>query len=172
MKPQDYEELVGDVIAQLEDKRMDLIRNQKLKGKSGQSHQIDLVVDFERMGVVYRTLVECKYWNKRVGVESVMVLAKRKEDLGAQKGILVTTVGFQRGAFRIAKAEGIALIICRDKDDFLVETRRNLGASRTSSLESLIRNFLERKYSYYRQREPRSFEYTAFPLLLESEWDD
>ena len=70
MEPSEYESLVGQLIEYLS--RQDLVlaptvqHLAKLKGKSGQVYEIDLCYRFRVAGADYLTLVECKYWNKRV----------------------------------------------------------------------------------------------------------
>jgi hypothetical protein len=49
-----------------------------------------------------------------VSIDDVLVLAKRLDDIGANKGIIVSTIGFQEGARKIAEASGISLV----KKDF------------------------------------------------------
>lgn len=48
-------------------------------------------------------LVECKKYDKPVGRDKVEILANRLQSIGAQKGILISTSGFQSGAARYAK---------------------------------------------------------------------
>jgi len=176
MNPSEYEELVADIIAQLTKregyrggKGPRVLRNQVLRGKSGQNHQIDIVVDVEQMGVRYFTLIECKYWNRPIGVDAVMVLANRIEDLGAHKGILVTTIGYQRGAYKLAKMKGIALVVCRGQEEFVVKMRQFPASNISSDNNPAIRNMYEEKYSYYLHSEKNELELTAFPLLLDPE---
>ena len=57
-----------------------------------------------------KILAECKQHKKRVGRDKVEVLESRLRSLGAQKGILLSTAGFQSGAIEYAEAHGIALI--------------------------------------------------------------
>ena len=47
----------------------------------------------------------------RVPVNDVEEFHSKLDDIGAHKGIIVTTVGFQRGAVQTAKARGIALAL-------------------------------------------------------------
>jgi len=61
-------------------------------------------------GVKIIVLVECKNYLRRVGVDEIMEFATRIDDIGAHKGIVVTAKGFERGAFKIAKSKGIALV--------------------------------------------------------------
>lgn len=175
MNPREYEELVADIIAQFPttlDAQLNqttiVLGNVKAVGKSGQSHQIDVWVEFRRFGLLYRTIIECKCWDRPVGVEPVMVLAQRMEDLGAQKGVLVTTLGFQSGAYRLASSKGIALVLCRGKGEFLVELRRE--SSSGSALMHQEDERVERgiAFRYYYSSYAGHLELTTLPTLLEA----
>jgi hypothetical protein len=56
-------------------------------------------------------LVECKYYNHSVPVDDVEEFHSKIDDIGAHKGIMVTTVGFQDGAIKTARGRGIALAL-------------------------------------------------------------
>jgi restriction endonuclease Mrr len=148
-----YEDLVADLLAQLEKAEprglppLRIARNQKSRGKSGQEHQIDVLVEFERLGLLFTMIVACKHWNQRVGVEQVMVLAQRLEDLAAHKGVIVTTAGFQAGAHTIAASKGIALVLCRDRPEFVIE-RRDYSEESIREFNPMVRGVYEVKYSY------------------------
>lgn len=67
-------------------------------------------------------LVECKNHVRPVEREDVQVLADRLRATGAQKGILFSTNGFQRGAIHYARNHRIALVrVIEGK--FIYETR-------------------------------------------------
>jgi len=56
-------------------------------------------------------LVECKHYGHRVPVGDVEEFHSKLDDVGAHKGILVTTVGFQDGAIKAATGRRIALAL-------------------------------------------------------------
>ena len=56
-------------------------------------------------------LVECKCYNHLVPVDEVEEFHSKIDDIGAHKGIMVTTVGFQEGAIKTARGRGIALAL-------------------------------------------------------------
>jgi hypothetical protein len=60
------------------------------------------------------TLVECKRWKEPVGRDRIDILAASIEALGANKGAIFTTTGFEEGAVAYAKGKGIDLFIVRD----------------------------------------------------------
>ncbi len=81
--------------------------------QTGNTYKIDVSFLVNILGVDYLTLVECKYWNKRVDREKVGYFKAIIDDLKAQKGIIVTTKGFQKGAIEYARSQNIALILLR-----------------------------------------------------------
>jgi len=56
-------------------------------------------------------LVECKCYNRSVPVGDVEEFYTKINDIGAHKGIMVTTVGFQEGAIKTARGYRIALAL-------------------------------------------------------------
>jgi restriction system protein len=109
--PERYEELVrnwlSDTGVLLEEFSATL--REILSGTDG-NYEIDVVVRFKALGVSYLTLVECKHLKRRVEREVVQILHDRVKSLGAHKGILFSTCGFQSGALEYAHKHGIALI--------------------------------------------------------------
>jgi hypothetical protein len=87
-------------------------RNRKIIGvASGHKHQIDIVVEFKFSKFKIVVLVECKKYGRKVGIDDVLEFAARIRDIGAHKGVIVSTSGFQEGALKIAHAHGIALVM-------------------------------------------------------------
>jgi hypothetical protein len=83
----------------------------KYKGKSGQEHEIDVSFEIKVGDLELLFLAECKKYQRRVGVDDIMAFSYRMKDIGAHKGLLVTTHGFQAGVTTIAKSERIALLV-------------------------------------------------------------
>lgn len=81
---------------------------EKLQGIGG-AYIIDITTRFTVGGVSYLTLVECKAQRRNVERAEVIELHGKLQALGAHKGILFATSGFQLGAVEYAKAHGIAL---------------------------------------------------------------
>jgi len=91
----------------------------RYRGKrSGQDYEVDLSFEFTRAAVAFLVLVECKFYAKKVEVGDAIEFAFKVQDIGAQKGILVSTVGFQRGVFNIARSSAMALVKVNEPDTF------------------------------------------------------
>ena len=83
--------------------------NVKIASSDG-TYQIDAHASFTAMGVTVKVLCECKQYKNKVKREKVQILADKLRSLGMNKGILLSTSGFQKGAIDYAKEHGIALI--------------------------------------------------------------
>ena len=100
-----YQELVNaDVI-----KTTKVQHNVKLKGKSGQEHQIDVYWEYEIAGTKHKVAIECKNYNKTVAIGKVRDFYGVLCDLNNVTGIMVTKVGYQKGAKEYASEYGISL---------------------------------------------------------------
>lgn len=87
------------------------------EGKSGARRQIDVKVTQKTKLHTYVTLVECKRWKEKIDRQRVDVLAASIDDLGAAKGVIFTTTGYEAGAEKYAKAKNIDLFVVRDLTD-------------------------------------------------------
>lgn len=72
-------------------------------------HKIDVWVRFKKFGLETRWAIECKYWNSAVPKEKVLALRSIVEDIGADRGILISAAGFQTGAVRASMKTNITL---------------------------------------------------------------
>lgn len=100
-----YQELVNaDVL-----KTTDVQHNVKLKGRSEQEHQIDVYWEYEIAGTKQKVAIECKNYNKTVGIGKVRDFYGVLCDLNNVAGIMVTKVGYQKGAKEYASEYGISI---------------------------------------------------------------
>lgn len=107
-----YELLVKEIYdSLLRQEGVAVHHRRKYVGKcSRQPYEIDLSFQFSKASVEFLVLVECKYYSRPVEVGDALEFAQKVEDIAAHKGILVSTVGFQKGVFRVARSAGIALV--------------------------------------------------------------
>lgn len=71
------------------------------------SHEIDVLVRSHHVGFDITWIVECKHWKKRVSKLHVLALREIVSDLGADRGIILCEVGFQRGAIEAANLTNV-----------------------------------------------------------------
>lgn len=83
--------------------------DQKIRGKSGQFHQIDIYWELKIAGIVHRVAIECKEYKNTVSVGKIRDFFGALEDIGNIHGIFVTTKGYQSGAKIYAQHKNISL---------------------------------------------------------------
>lgn len=103
----------------------------RVKGVSGQSHQIDVLTKHSDGIHEYRTAISCKYWNRKVGLPNVRDWAQVIDDTKLNKGVIVSKQGFTGPAKKYAAAMNIGLVELRqpadrDWDGYIREVQLNL----------------------------------------------
>ena len=83
--------------------------DEKIIGRSGQTHQIDVFWEFMVAGVLHKVAVECKEYKSTVSVGKIRDFYGALEDIGNVNGIFVTTKGYQSGAIKYAEYKNISL---------------------------------------------------------------
>ena len=91
------------------------------------SHKVDVWVCFDRFGLKITWVVECKFWKRAIGKEKVMALKAIVDDIGADRGVILSERGFQSGATRAAMKTNLILTS-------LVDLRRTAEAEILSFL--------------------------------------
>ncbi|MEU1551043.1 restriction endonuclease [Nocardia sp. NPDC005745] len=108
---------------------------EKLNGARG-THKIDVTVRGSRAGMQFLWVVECKHWRRRVTKEKVAALLSIVQDVGADRGIMLSESGFQAGAPRMAQSSNISLTS-------LSELRVDTHAEQIEFQNSIIRKRCE-----------------------------
>ena len=73
------------------------------------TYQIDVFAEYTALGCNHKVIIECKHHAGNIKRALVTDLYTKMQSIGAQKGILISTSGFQRDAVKFAKVHGIAL---------------------------------------------------------------
>lgn len=112
IKPTDFEVFCMETLKAYAEKEnlhgFKIAHNQKIAVDDG-TYQIDVLAEYTALGVKNTVIIECKKQSKNVERGIVAELDKKLQSIGAQKGILMSTAGFQKGAVLYAKKHGIAL---------------------------------------------------------------
>lgn len=171
-----YQELVNaDVL-----KTTKVQHNVKLKGRSGQEHQIDVYWEYEIAGSKQKVAIECKNYNKNVAVGKVRNFYGVLADFNNVTGIMVTKVGYQKGAKRFATEHGIMLKELRSPNPgeaIIGEIEHHFNITIRHCLFLVDENYAETKgfnVSRYKQRidsigisnTPKWINSTHIPLQL------
>lgn len=112
ISPKEFELLVKNWISQDGGglTALDVTHDVKLEAHDS-TYQIDVLAKFQGFaGAEFVVLIECKKHASPIERETVQILHDKVRSLGAHKGMLFTTTGFQSGAIKYAKAHGIALV--------------------------------------------------------------
>ncbi len=80
-----------------------------VEGHDG-DYEIDVTVRFGALDAEFLVLVECKHYKNPVKREVIQSLHSKLLSVGAQKGMVFSSSGFQSGALEFAKAHGIATV--------------------------------------------------------------
>lgn len=78
--------------------------------------QFDVTLRFQFGLYTYLTVIECRDYNSPVPVGDIDAFVPKSRDVGAHKAIMITTSGFQEGAFTVAKRHGIELCTLEEVD--------------------------------------------------------
>ena len=109
-----FEQLVGILLGGLAaaglGKAITVQRNLTLQGKTTR-HEIDVFWRLRAGQVTYNTVIQAKDWVKPVDQGEVLKLKGVLDDLPNQpRGLIVSKAGFQKGAKRVARANGVLLL--------------------------------------------------------------
>jgi len=87
----------------------DVKHNVKLVGRSGIEHQIDVYAEYKAPLHISKIIIECKSYDKPIDKDIVMKLIYEVQDLGVNRGILVTTSYYTPDAISAAEKYNIDL---------------------------------------------------------------
>lgn len=115
LSPRDYEKAVKAYLDAMGEQLLEYRSEHREKPDGpGGEYEIDVTVRFTALGVDFLVLVECKHYRRKVEREVFQVLHDKIRLLGAHKGMVFTTSGFQSGALEYAEVHGVAAIWMKD----------------------------------------------------------
>lgn len=163
-----YQELVNaDVL-----KATRVQHNVKLKGKSGQEHQIDVYWEYEIAGIRHKVAIECKNYSRNVEIGKVRDFYGVLLDLNNVAGIMVTKVGYQKGAKEYASTYGITLKELREPnwgEAIVGQLKLNINMSIRHCLFRVDKNYEETdRFSVVEYKQVLD----AMRLEMDSKWSD
>jgi len=133
-------------------------RNARIKGVRGK-HQVDVVASFEFGGLFYSVIVECKYWNCKVKKAQVATLSSVVSDIGAEKGIIISIRGFQKGALELAKNSNIDLLTF---EEFAKKAERTLEKALRHQCFDLITSLSTPFYKFHAKMSDNAHKMNEF----------
>ncbi|TAL76239.1 MAG: hypothetical protein EPN76_11770 [Burkholderiaceae bacterium] len=93
---------------------IEVLHNVQITGRSGVAHQIDVYWRYLKDGTEHQILVECKYYSSTIDLIHARNLLGLLTDIPNSQGVLLTTVGFQKGVVNLCNFYGISLKLLRD----------------------------------------------------------
>jgi hypothetical protein len=126
----------------------------KIVGVRG-THDIDVYVEGDYKGIKFKWVVECKAWGSNIPKEKVMALYSIVQDVGADRGFLLSEKGFQSGAIRASNNSNITLTSLQDlsdnADDYLLNTLLEGLFWRISKVQRRLKDIKKERYDddYY-----------------------
>lgn len=104
-------------------------------------HNLDVLVTTKFLGVDIKWVVEAKHWTSRVPKEKIFALRSILEEIGADKGFIISEAGFQSGAREAAENTNVSLMTL---EQFRANTRKLVQAE-------MLRGFGERLVILHRR---------------------
>ncbi|EIV3801644.1 TPA: restriction endonuclease [Klebsiella aerogenes] len=74
------------------------------------SYDIDVLVTSKYLGTEFIWIIEAKYWKTNIPIEKVNALTTIVKNTGADRGFIISKVGFQQGAIDASKFNNISLL--------------------------------------------------------------
>jgi restriction system protein len=108
------------------------------------AHDVDVVVRTDFLGIVITWIVECKSWRTRIPKEKVFVLRQIVDDVGADRGLLMSESGYQKGALEAAKFTNVQLT---SLDDLAETMRYHLAMARLRRIHERVQDCAERYWA-------------------------
>jgi restriction system protein len=109
--PTKFELLVKDFLTESgENLKFFNVQHNNIIPKVDGNYQIDVYAELNVLGVDIKILIECKRHKQKIKREVVQLLYDKIRATGSHKGMIFSTSGFQKGAYKFAIEHGIALI--------------------------------------------------------------
>ena len=96
-------------------KNIQVQRNKRIIDNCSIARYFDLYWEYELAGITYRTVIECKDYASRISVDRIDALIGKIRDIPDLKPVFATKTGYQRGAKKKAKHNGVDLLIVREQ---------------------------------------------------------
>jgi hypothetical protein len=98
---------IYSVLLNLKGEKVSVSRDVKLIGRDGLIHQFDVYYEFSRAGVNHRVAIECRDKSRPLDKDAVMAFRSKVSDIPGLQGLMVSAKGYQSGAKKFAKDNGI-----------------------------------------------------------------
>lgn len=124
------------------------------------SHAVDVYVEGSYLGIDFIWVVECKSWKASVPKEKLAALSAIVQDVGAERGFLMSEKGFQSGAIRMAERSNVTLTT-------LADLRETVGDRHTVARVASLHLRLHKVTSKLRAVKKEFFDDEFYPPTME-----
>lgn len=98
-------------------KAVKLARNITLPCKSSATAEFDIYWEYKVAGLLLKIAIECKNYNKLVGVDDIREFIGKVSSVGGITGVMITKMGFTENAKNEATFGNIQLLIIREQNN-------------------------------------------------------
>ncbi|MGJ3495661.1 hypothetical protein PsalN5692_04095 (plasmid) [Piscirickettsia salmonis] len=102
---------------ELKYKNIEVILDKRMLDCDGRERQFDLYWEYEIGGIKYETVIECKNYSSKIGIQHIDEFVGKLSDFKSLKGLYATKIGYQEGAKKKAKRYNIDLLTVREMSD-------------------------------------------------------
>ncbi len=136
-------------------------------------HDIDILVNSKFVGQKIKWVIEAKYWNTKVSKLHVLALRQIVDDIGADKGFIISEKGFQKGAIEAATNSNISLQTFDDllkisNETFQTEILKTYSRRLNYILNRYFSHSKDTRIKYELREDPYVFKrkFSVYVLLL------
>lgn len=142
--------------------------DRRIRGESGVLNQCDVIVESKNRKLPFLCVIECKDYDKKIGISFIREFKSLLDDLNANSGIFVTTIGYTKPAVTFAEYHNIELRTLFDSkkvkwakhaiipmklnyiivQSYNIQMRSYLDDSVIHTLSRENKDTIERKYNY------------------------
>jgi len=159
-KGTEYEKLTQEIYQDLLKKdglTTEVKHNVKIQGKATR-HQIDIYWEYKIAGIHHKVAIECKNYNKKISKGIISSFHGVLTDIGNTNGIIVTKVGFQKGAKEFAEHYGINLIELREPKPEDWNGRLRVLTTNVEAIEVNVKQcFIQLDYEWCKSNIPEQY---------------
>ena len=139
--PSDWKDLQNQVAAILDECGMTVHTERKFKTVRG-SVELDVYAEEVVKGRRYSIACECKHWQSRVPQTVIHAFRTVVSDLGVNIGYIISSSGFQSGAFDASESTNVRLLTWEEYQDEFCSTwiANHLSPTISTELEPIISN--------------------------------
>lgn len=114
-------------------------------------HSIDVFVQTKFMGQGLKWIIEAKKWRSKINKLQVLGLRTIVDDIGADRGFIISDLGFQKGALEAAHKTNVTLLTFEDLKKITIDfVEEEILATYEERMKQIYRRYISHKKSIRR----------------------